>query len=494
MFKRRSLRYYYPFRVVKMKPEIKLLIITGIILAICLTSFGCITIETEEPFDVSKTKVEAQYMGKNSVNDSIVKIILVENSPRAEDVFALIEDPNGEPLPWHAFGENPGEKHPISAISHIDISGVRGNEDISWNDIYEDHKLRPDEEFFISKEIVPPNASGYKFVLEHKKGKRILEVEIEPLETTKKEPKPMEGTMKDIKFHIEIEDNSIIDGEFKVSCSLKNMGEESVTLFGPGLGFPTLDFFIYTPEDTIIHYLGPWVRCRCLPDSIELTSGEYHKWISTIGGKNQIWGEDNNDDYIESYKFKPGNYIMYGNYTSDLESSGNSTTVSGWTQSNIIYFTLKDTSTSSGQLKCEPEVWVTGINYTSSPFSVPYKNVHTNFSENYTGTNLSVELRNLTMKSMLGQAEELGENTTILYESIKVTYYDWGARPNRIPTYAEKAIYNDEWVWAIAFNRANGHEGGIEHIDIFFVSISTIQTQYSSGCNSTAIVFQIGCD
>jgi hypothetical protein len=471
----------------------KLFIVSGMLTILLFSSLGCIG--PEEEFDISDTKIEGEYIGKNNVNDSIVKLTLVENSPNAEDVYAIIEDPNGSALAWHAFGENPGEKHPISAVSHIDISRIADNEDISWNDIYEDHKLRPDEEFFISNEIIPSYATGYKFVLEYKKGERLLEVEIEPLEKTKKEPMQMKGTLEEIEFHIEIKDNDIDDGEFEVSCYLKNLGNESCIISGAGLGFTNLDFFIYTPDNQVINYLGPLIRCRCLPDDIELPSGKYYKWTSKIGGNNQLWGNDLEKQYIDSYEFTPDNYSMYGNYTSDPEGTGNTTIVKGWTQSNILYFSLKDsTTTSNEQLKCEPEVKVTGFNYTSNPSSVPYQSVHSNFSGNYTGSDLSVELRNLTIDSMLEKADELGENTTILYESIKVIFNDWEAKPNSIPTYAEKARYNNEWIWAIAFNRANGFEDGIGHIDLFFVSISTIEAQYITGCNSTAIIFTFGCD
>jgi hypothetical protein len=308
-------------------------------------------------------------------------------------------------------------------------------------------------------------------------------------------PKQMKGTLENIEFYIELKDNQIIEGKFNVTCSLKNTGDKSYTISGPGLGYSTLDFIIYTPENTIIRYLGPDFDCRCEPDSLELPSGKFHNWTSRIGGENQIWGWVTQEKNIQSYEFKPSNYIMYGNYTSVTSSSANNTTISGWTQSNIIYFSLKDPGTTSNeQLKCQPEVKVTGFNYTSNPSSVPYHNVHANFSGNYTGADLSVNLRNLTINSMLNQAKDLGENTTILYESIKVTYYDWKARPYRIPTYAEKAKYNNEWIWALAFNRANGFEDGIGHFDLYFVSISTIQAQYISGCNSTAIVYHTGCD
>ena len=199
---------------------------------------------------------------------------------------------------------------------------------------------------------------------------------IDPTDLPNNGPQQQEGTLKDIDFHIEIEDNTLVDGKFNVACSLKNTDMESHIISGPGLGFPTLDFIIYTPEDTIIHFLGPWVRCRCLPDNIELPSGIHYHWTSTIGGNHQVWGEDSQDPYVESYAFEPGNYIMYGNYTSDPKSSENNTDFSGWTQSNILNFTLEDPQTTSNdQLKCEPEVKVTGYNYTSDPESVPFQEV-----------------------------------------------------------------------------------------------------------------------
>jgi len=95
---------------------------------------------------------------------------------------------------------------------------------------------------------------------------------------------------------------------------------------------------------------------------------------------------------------------------------------------------------------------------------------------------------------MTEKADELGENSTILFEAIKVIYnYNWNERPMRIPCYAEKAVYENESVWVIAFNRANGYIGGIGHFDLYFVSIPIIEAQYISGSNSSAILYHYGC-
>jgi hypothetical protein len=148
-------------------------ILCGFVIVLILISSGCI-----DTFDIDNTVIEGKYAGKNNVNESIIKITRVENSPDAHDVYALVRDVNGNNLEWHAYGDNPGEKHPISSVSAIDIWRTRYS-DIEWNDIYEDDELRPDEEFFISIDLVPEDSSGYTFVLEYKTGKVLLEVAIE---------------------------------------------------------------------------------------------------------------------------------------------------------------------------------------------------------------------------------------------------------------------------------------------------------------------------
>ena len=146
------------------------------------------------------------------------------------------------------------------------------------------------------------------------------------------------------------------------------------------------------------------------------------------------------------------------------------------------------------ELFCEPVVVVTGFNYSSEPISVPFSEIHSIFVHNYTGSDLSIELRDVIIQNMTEKADILGENSSILFEAIKVIYNEsWDERPTRIPCYAEKAVYENESVWVIAFNRANSVEGEINHFDLYFVSIPILEAQYISGCNSTAIVYHFGC-
>jgi hypothetical protein len=133
--------------------------------------------------------------------------------------------------------------------------------------------------------------------------------------------------------------------------------------------------------------------------------------------------------------------------------------------------------------ECEPQVVVSDIDYTSDPMSVPYSDIHQVFAENYSGADLSAELRAEMIAIMREKAIEEGENPDILYECIIATYPDWNARPDRIPCYAEKCIYTDESTWAIAFNRANSfEEATLGHFDLFFVSYATYDTLYHTGC------------
>jgi hypothetical protein len=140
-------------------------------------------------------------------------------------------------------------------------------------------------------------------------------------------------------------------------------------------------------------------------------------------------------------------------------------------------------SCTSSALKCEPVVAVTGTDYTSNPLSVPYEEVHREFAEHYAGEDLSIALRDDIIELMQEIAEEFGEDPERLYQCIKATYPNWNERPMRIPCYAEKCIYENESIWAIAFNRANSfEEPSLEHFDLFFVSYTTHDTLYHTGC------------
>ena len=145
-------------------------------------------------------------------------------------------------------------------------------------------------------------------------------------------------------------------------------------------------------------------------------------------------------------------------------------------------------------LYCEPVVVITDYNYSMDPNSVPYDEIHSYFSQNYTGSDLSIDLRDKIIQNITDKAFELGENSTILFNAIKRIYNNsWDKRPTRIPCYAEKAYFENESVWVIAFNRANSFVGGIGHFDLYFVSIPILEAQFVPGSNTSPIVYHYGC-
>lgn len=150
----------------------------------------------------------------------------------------------------------------------------------------------------------------------------------------------------------------------------------------------------------------------------------------------------------------------------------------------FIFFILIVTSCTS-DLECDPVVIITNADYTSNPETVPFTEIHEVFAENYTGADLSIELRDQLITRMQEKAIDIGEDPGVLYQCIRATYSIWDERPNRIPCYAEKCIFQDQTVWAIAFNRVNNFdETAAEHFDLYFVSYSSCDTLYHTGCFS----------
>jgi hypothetical protein len=137
----------------------------------------------------------------------------------------------------------------------------------------------------------------------------------------------------------------------------------------------------------------------------------------------------------------------------------------------------------SSELLCDPVVVVSNTDYVGNEYDLPYEDIHAEFAENYAGKDLCVDLRNDLLAVMERKADSLGEDPDIFHECIKATYEDWDARPNRIPCYAEKCLYNSQSVWAIAFNRANNfEEETLGHFDLFYMSCSNYDVLYYGGC------------
>ncbi len=249
----------------------------------------------------------------------------------------------------------------------------------------------------------------------------------------------------------------------------------------------TLDIFIECPGGEVLHIIDPYVENPVYP--VELSEGETITRIVNLS--DHTFGNEEFDG-SNPYVFMNGSYELWAVYSSGdaWNVTGHDMMWRGSVSSGRVDFILNGSST----LKLDPVVVVTGHDYSGTPNSVPYQDIHDRFAGNYTGANLSVEMRDELTDRMAELAEGLGEDGEILKLAIKETYSDLSARPYRIPTYAEKAHYNGEDIWALAFNRCNGFEDGIGHFDLFFVSIPVIEAIYVGGCNTTAILFVTGCD
>jgi len=127
--------------------------------------------------------------------------------------------------------------------------------------------------------------------------------------------------------------------------------------------------------------------------------------------------------------------------------------------------------------KAEPEVVVSEKDYVDDPTSLPWRDAHEKISNAYSGSDLSIELRDSLIDKMKNQAEELGEDPEVLFEVIKTIYNEsWDEEPMMIPSYAERCYFDEEEVWAVVFNRANVPDGCLSHYNGYFVSIERLET------------------
>jgi len=160
--------------------DLKLFVIILVAATLGLLSTGC-TGDSDDD-ESENGKVWGEYSGRNSQNETIIRVVQVENAPYSDDVYAAVKDGDGNYVDWHAWGENPGVRHRVSKIKvAYEATGTDEKSDIGWKS-HSNPNIRPDEEFFISADIVPPESTGYRFLLEYESGKNIMEVEIPPME------------------------------------------------------------------------------------------------------------------------------------------------------------------------------------------------------------------------------------------------------------------------------------------------------------------------
>ena len=141
-----------------------------------------------------------------------------------------------------------------------------------------------------------------------------------------------------LSFTIEPEKLEYAAGErIVIEAELKNIGNESVNVSGMGIGLgpPTLDFEITTPDGRVIHFLGPFALT--MPSGVRLAPGDEHNYTAIINEPFWKWG---NDD-INSYNFTtPGEYRVKGVYKSSPSKCLDITVWEGILYSNVITFTI----------------------------------------------------------------------------------------------------------------------------------------------------------
>lgn len=148
-----------------------------------------------------------------------------------------------------------------------------------------------------------------------------------------------------------------------------------------------------------------------------------------------------------------------------------------------VFILLILATTCTSENTGESIVVVSNNDYTTDPYSLPYQEIHREFADMYSGEDLCIDLRDRIVQDMREIADSLGESSDILYQCIKACYQDWNTRPMKIPCYSEKCFYENQSIWAIAFNRVNSFdEETLEHFDVFFVSCMTFNILFYDGC------------
>ena len=61
-----------------MNKKMQIIIMSGIIIALCFINVGCISFDDDDGFDISDTVIEGEYIGRNEIGDFVIKIIRVE--------------------------------------------------------------------------------------------------------------------------------------------------------------------------------------------------------------------------------------------------------------------------------------------------------------------------------------------------------------------------------------------------------------------------------
>ena len=143
---------------------------------------------------------------------------------------------------------------------------------------------------------------------------------------------PKSGTLEDIDFTIVINQTYRYGDNINIFCTLTNNGDNATNISCPALTNGNLNFYIHTPNESVIYYVGPLLLM--IVPSFNLSPGESYQWNLTIVNQNpeltpQWWyGLTTTTD---KYGFPVGSYELFGNYSYDY---------SKWVHSNLVEFDI----------------------------------------------------------------------------------------------------------------------------------------------------------
>ena len=134
-----------------------------------------------------------------------------------------------------------------------------------------------------------------------------------------------------IEYNIYIDHNPNQGESLNITNSVKNIGENNVTILFPGIYYDSLNYYFTLSNGSVVYYVGPFVLMVVPP--IELPPGEETNWNTSIRSSDKWWyGPTLTTD---RYHFPSGSYSVYG-VCILIPSDDNSTSTR--IQSNQIQF------------------------------------------------------------------------------------------------------------------------------------------------------------
>lgn len=116
-------------------------------------------------------------------------------------------------------------------------------------------------------------------------------------------------------FDISLDSSFLMNESIPVKATITNSGKIPVKVSKLSLKMQSLDFYILTPDNKKLHYIGE--LHRCYPEHILLKPGQKHSQVFDITDEENPFGESEDNPYDFS---TAGTYEIVGRYTSHSNS------------------------------------------------------------------------------------------------------------------------------------------------------------------------------